>query len=62
MPALRRALLPRSLTFAHPGIALVPIAGEPIPFRTLLAVSSQRRLTAAVRAFVDSVRRTVPAA
>jgi DNA-binding transcriptional LysR family regulator len=55
------ALLPRSLTSGHAGIALVPIEGEPIPFRTLLAVSSERRLTAAVRAFVDSVRRTAAA-
>jgi DNA-binding transcriptional LysR family regulator len=44
------ALLPRSMTEGRPDIVTAEIEGEPIVFRTLLAVPSQRRQTAAARA------------
>ena len=52
------ALLPRSLA---QGLETVELA-QPVMFRTLLAVPSHRRSSAAVRALADVIRRTVPAA
>jgi DNA-binding transcriptional LysR family regulator len=49
------ALLPQSMTVGSPDIATAEIEGEPILFRTLLAVPSQRRQTAAARTLADAM-------
>jgi DNA-binding transcriptional LysR family regulator len=49
------ALLPQSMTVGRPDIATAAIEGEPILFRTLLAVPSQRRQTAAARTLADAL-------
>jgi DNA-binding transcriptional LysR family regulator len=55
------AILPQSMTAGRPDIVTLQIAGEPIPFRTLLAVPAQRRLTAAARALADAMLTAVRA-
>jgi DNA-binding transcriptional LysR family regulator len=55
------SLLPQSLTVAQPGIVSVEIDGEPILFRTLLAVPPERRQTAAARALAHAMLTAVRA-
>jgi DNA-binding transcriptional LysR family regulator len=50
------ALLPQSMTVDRPDIATAEIEGDPIAFRTLLAVPSQRRQTAAARTLAEAMR------
>ena len=49
------ALLPRSMTVGRTDIVTAEIEGEPIIFRTLLAVPSQRRQTAAAQKLADAI-------
>jgi DNA-binding transcriptional LysR family regulator len=49
------ALLPQSLTVGQPDLVTVQIKGEPILFRTLLAVPTQQRQTAAARTLADAM-------
>ncbi len=49
------ALLPQSLTVGLPDLVTAQIEGEPILFRTLLAVPTQRRQTAAARTLADAM-------
>jgi DNA-binding transcriptional LysR family regulator len=49
------SLLPQSMTVGRPDIVTAEIEGEPILFRTLLAVPSQRRQTAAARTLADAM-------
>jgi DNA-binding transcriptional LysR family regulator len=49
------ALLPRSMTVGRPDIVTAEIDGEPVLFRTLLGVPSQRRQTAAARALAGAM-------
>lgn len=49
------ALLPQSMTADRPDIVTAEIEGEPILFRTLLAVPSQRRQTAAARTLAEAI-------
>ena len=55
------ALLHPSIVADRPEIITVPVDGEPIPFRTLLAASAQRRPTAAARALAASILAQVAA-
>jgi len=56
-PAL--ALLPESLTVGQPDLVTAQIEGEPLLFRTLLAIPSRRRQTAAARTLADAMLTTV---
>lgn len=55
------ALLPQSMTANRPDIVTAEIEGEPILFRALLAVPSQRRQAAATRALADAILTTARA-
>lgn len=55
------ALLPPSIAAGEPSLILVPLAGDPPVFRTLLGVPSGRRMRAAPRAFAEFVRAGVRA-
>jgi DNA-binding transcriptional LysR family regulator len=50
-------LLPESLVETPGDIAFVPIRGHPPEFRTAIAVPANRRLSAATRALLDTIRR-----
>lgn len=51
------ALLPLSMTRQAPEVAMVALRDVEAPFDTLLAEPSNRRVTAAVRAFANTTRR-----
>ena len=55
------ALLPRSMVIDQADLVTAELEGEPILFRTLLAVPSQRRQTAAARAMADAMLATAQA-
>jgi DNA-binding transcriptional LysR family regulator len=51
------AMLPRSLVETPDGITFVPIRDHPPEFRTAIAIPANRRLSAATRALLETVKR-----
>jgi len=50
-------MLPRSFVDTTEDIALVPIRDQPPQFQTAIAIPANRRLSAAARAMLDTIRR-----